>query len=461
MSDLTPLDFGAVPGTDCSTAIDAAAAAADTFGVPLVIPPETFFYSNPTGFRHTVGGSIKIVGKHQTRSIIKADSSVTYTGPLIGLWQDGDEVSNLTIDQDGAPITSGWGALTFGGDDFKALDVNIERFTQFGITGDSVKYGTIEGGRQRMHTPTGAHVNHAINIASTVTMSEGINISRTRSFGSGVIVQALRCNLDKMLVDGTHYGAGVVTAGGDTYGEGGGHHVTDATCINGVGQDSDGTWVMGFEASCWSSTYTGCHGLFNSGAGFGIIGKSQTFLGCDGSGNGVSGHDGIGFKIVRGSVHQATDLMIRSCRGRDFGAETQMFGAYMHSTDELRFHGISFADNDFRHNVMSDVYGEIYVYGTTKAESIMSFRGRRMAFSAAWPAVSIAPGGSYALAVTAPGAFPDDSVAGIDFGTSLSGMTETGYIESINLMVIVVANNTATTKTMPANTVWAHVEQAP
>lgn len=432
--------FDAVADEDCSEAIRKGMQTCAKLGRKLIIPEFTFYIHDTDGV--ALGASydpLEIVGLNRQKSKLKANSALTYNQALIGLHTDHCRIANLTVDQDGAAVSSGYAVIASAQTEGVVCEnVDIDNFTRFGLVFESCTDFKALQNRIEKLVADGSAVNHAINVSSTLSTSERGLVQANQCLKSGTIFDGLYFDIDRNFIYGTGFGAGISTAGGATFSDGGGHRITYNTCNYGVGQDSDGNYVQGIENSASYSLLEGNICRLNSGNGLADFGTANRIYDNECVDNGTSGFNRYGFHFVHTSVLSATRTKVRGNRAFDSGSGIQTHGAMFNSVDGGAFSGIDLDNNDFEGNVTAPI-GAI---NTTPQAAISSYRGPRLHFSEPWNAPPIADGASGNVAITAAGVGPGDIVVGASLEISLEQMTLTASVEATNLLRAVVTNNT-------------------
>tara|TARA_R110000868_G_scaffold383325_1_gene650256 strand:+ start:29 stop:1543 length:1515 start_codon:yes stop_codon:yes gene_type:complete len=427
-------DFGAVgDGTTNDTAALQDAINASTGGV-LYFPAGVYLCSTLS-----LVANLTIIGAGQNNTIIRSNG--TNVGSfIVGISTSNVTVQDLQIDFADISSVSATSAFGFLNSNFVAIrNCKIVKFNKLGVAFNSCRYFWIQDCYIERTTPDAQGVNECILTTETGSQTNQYGwIQNNVCVNSGTLLQGSYLFIDNNTISNWRYGAGIGIAqtASTQYNIVSGNHIFG----NYTGVDSDGFSVKGIE--CWGSSNRICNNIIHGASGPGI------FLGGISSvveGNIIYDNNtytaetpsgGITLAYVSATYNANNSVVVGNRCFDNVGASgTQQYGITVGASVSNAYIGVN--------NLDGNKTGQILNLST----SANSYIGPSYGATATATLGTIANGASNSVSVTIPNAVFGNIVTA-SCSIDLQGMTISGYVNAANNVIVVVTNNTGSSKTL-------------
>jgi len=428
------LDFGVVgDGTTNDTAALQAAINASTGGV-LYLPAGIYLCSTLS-----LVANLTLVGAGQNNTIIRSN------GSNVGSFISGTSTNNVTVQNlqiDFADISSVSATSAFGflNSNFVAIrNCKVIKFNKLGVGFNSCRYFWVQDCYIERTTADAQGVNECIFATETGSQTNQYGwIQNNVLVNSGTLLQGGYLFIDNNTILNWRYGAGIGIAQTASTA----YNIISANHIwgNYTGIDSDGFSVKGIE--CWGSATRICNNIIHGASGPGIfLGGQNSII----EGNVIYDNNtyttetpsgGITLTYSNATYNANNSVFVGNRCFDNLGASgTQQYGIVIGASISNAYIGVNNLDGNKTGQVLN------------QSASVNSYIGSSYAANATATLGTIANGASNSVAVTLPNAVLGNMVTA-SCSVDLQGMTISGYVNAPNSSIVVVTNNTGSSKTL-------------
>jgi len=428
------LDFGVVgDGATNDTAALQAAINASTGGV-LYLPAGIYLCSTLS-----LVANLTLIGAGQNNTIIRSN------GTNVGSFVAGTSTNNVTVQDlqiDFADISSVSATSAFGflNSNFVAIrNCKVIKFNKLGVAFNSCRYFWVQDCYIERTTPDAQGVNECILTTETGSQTNQYGwIQNNVLVNSGTLLQGGYLFIDNNTILNWRYGAGIGIAqtASTIYNIISGNHISGSY----TGVDSDGFSVKGIE--CWGGGTRICNNIIHGASGPGIfLGGQNSML----EGNIIYDNNtytaetpsaGITLAYSSATYNANNSVLVGNrCYDNLVASGTQQYGIAVGTNISNVYLGVNNLDN----NKIGPILNQ--------SSNINSYIGPFYAATATATLGTIANGASNSLAITLPNAALGNIVT-VSCSVDLQGMTVSGYVNSANNVIVVVTNNTGSSKTL-------------
>ena len=427
-------DFGAIGDgvTDDTAAIQAAINASS--GKVLYLPAGTYLCS-----MLTLVSNLTLAGAGQNNTVLKSDGTVA-DNFVVGQNTSYVTVQNLQVDFADIASVNATSALGFFNSNFVAIrNCKVVKFNKLGIAMNSVRNFWIQDNYIERTTPDAQGVNECILTTETGPQTNEYGwIQNNVCNNAGTLLQGGHFFIENNTVLNWRYGAGIGIAQTSTTI----YNVISNNYISGnyTGVDSDGFSVKGIE--CWGSLTNILGNIIHGASGPGIfVGGTNTLIKNNTLYNNntyTAETPSAGIALAYSTaVYNANNSVIVGNRCVDtLGASgTQQYGILI----GVNVASVVVVGNQLNGNKTGDILA--------LTTSNNSYIGNTYFGSATSTLGVIANGASTSVGITLPNATFGD-IVNASCSIDLQGMVISGYVNAANAVILVVTNNTGSSKTL-------------
>ena len=428
------LDYGVVgDGTTNDTAALQAAINASTGGV-LYLPAGIYLCSTLS-----LVSNFTLIGAGQNNTIIRSNGT-NVNGFVSGTTTNYVTVQDLQIDFADIASTPATSALGFLNSNFVAIrNCKIVKFNKLGIGLNSTRYFWIQNCYIERTTSDTQGVNECILTTETGSQTNQYGwIQNNICLNSGTLLQGSYLIVENNLISSWKYGAGIgVAQTASTE-----FNILFANHIVGNynGVDSDGFSLKGIE--CWGGGTKISNNIVRNASGPGIFVAGQNSII---EGNIVYNNNtytaetpsaGIALYYTSSAYNANNSILVGNRCFDSLGASgTQQYGISIGSSVSNAYIGVNNLDGNKTGQVLNS------------STSPTSYIGSSYGGTATATLGTITNGASATQSITIAGAVLGNIVTA-SCSVDLQGMTISGYVNTANNVIVVVTNNTGTSKTL-------------
>lgn len=428
------LDYGVVgDGTTNDTAALQAAINASTGGV-LYLPAGVYLCSTLT-----LVANFTLVGAGQNNTIIRSNGS-NVASFISGTSTNYVTVQDLQVDFADISSVSATSALGFLNSNFVAVrNCRVVKFNKLGVAFNSCRNFWVQDCYIQRTTADAQGVNECILTTETGSQTTQYGwIQNNVLVNSGTLLQGSYLFVDNNTITNWRYGAGIGVAmtASTAFNILSGNHIFG----NYTGVDSDGFSVKGIE--CWGTGTRICNNIVHGASGPGIFVGGQS---CILEGNAVYDNNtytaetpsgGITLAYSTATYNANNSVLVGNRCFDNLGASgTQQYGIVVGATVGNAYIGVNNLDGNKTGQVLNS------------STSLNSYVGYSYGGSATATLGTITNGASATTALTVSGAALGNTV-NASCSVNLQGMTVSGYVDTTNSVIVVVTNNTGSSKTL-------------
>lgn len=428
------LDYGVVgDGITNDTAALQNAITASAGGV-LYLPAGTYLCSTLA-----LVSNLTLIGAGQNNTIIKSNGTVV-DGFVGGASVDYVTVQDLQVDFADIASVSATTALGFYNSNYVAIrNCKVVKFNKLGIAMNSVRNFWIQDNHIERTTPDAQGVNECILTTETGPQTNEYGwIQNNVCINAGTLLQGGYFFIESNTITNWRYGAGIGIAqtASTIYNVVSNNHIFG----NYTGVDSDGFSVKGIE--CWGSGTRVIGNMIHGASGPGIfvgglntLVENNTFYN-NNTYTAETPSGGISLNYTSASYNANGSVIVGNrCFDTLAASGTQQYGI----TIGLNVSNATIVGN----NLQGNKTGEILALAT----STINYAGTNYLGTGTATLGTIANNASASVGLTVPGSALGNFIAA-SCDLDLQGMTISGYVNAANAAVVVVTNNTGSSKTL-------------